>query len=156
MFLLKDELSSSAIAKLTAQGAYTLVSSTDAAQNDGTSDDIWLKRLEIFKNVQNKLLSYTRAKAASGSLVILCIAVGLFSLASLLTMNEYAVLAITITFALSSVSYLFTAMFCIVITEQRDHIKIQFFESNHELEAVEKKLSLVERGSNKVVAAISL
>ncbi|WP_289031332.1 hypothetical protein [uncultured Paraglaciecola sp.] len=156
MFLRKDELSSSAIAKLPAQGVSTLVNLTGAAQNDGTSNDVWIKRLEGFKSVQNKLLSHSRAKAVSGSLVMLCAAVGLFSLSSLITINEYAVLALTITFGLSSVSYLVTAIFCIFITKQRDYIKIQFFESNHELEAVEQKLSLVERGSNKVVAAISL
>jgi hypothetical protein len=116
----------------------------------------WLQRLELYKETQAKVTYLQRVKTLAGIAFSSSLAIVLFVLLSQILIPMYALIFLIGVFALSAAIYLISALFYRFSLHRIDALKTAFFNANRELDALENALTLVDRRSNRIVAAISL
>lgn len=132
--------------------------SRDQAFDDAVShhNNVWQTRLAIFRDAERAVQKAKRLMAISMIVIVMCLSILYFSLNVVPVPSDWlfvieCVALITSLFAVPA-SYLLLKEY----RRHRDALSRRFYESNHEVDATDSYLHLIDRGNYAVVTRVPL
>ncbi|MDP2537565.1 hypothetical protein [Alteromonas stellipolaris] len=125
-------------------------------QSKEETEQLWKKRLNLYVNAEKKLLKITRLRKVTGVVTLACMGALFFSLYMAPILTPFVFFSMVVVMALGVATY--PAWFLLGRSSQktRDSISRMFYQSNHELEIADGKVTLINRASYANVTHVNI
>ena len=126
------------------------------ARTNLETEKLWKKRLTLLLDAENNLIKVIRLRKITGIFTVLSMAMFLFSLYVAPSMSPVAFYGLIAVAAFGVATY--PAWFLVSKSnrKRRDHISSLFYKSNHEVEIVDGKMTLINRANYASVTQIHI
>ncbi|MDO6568222.1 hypothetical protein Q4561_14210 [Alteromonas sp. 1_MG-2023] len=116
-------------------------------QSKEDTERLWKKRLNLYLNAEQNLLKVGRVRNITSIVATLSVSLLLFSLYMSPTLTPLLFFTLSIVSALGIAIYPVCVLISNECQKKRDNISRMFYQSNHELEIVDGKVTLINRSN---------
>lgn len=125
------------------------------AMNDA-DNALWMSRLQMFRHAKHQNTLFNQLKEFLKTVVIICAAMLCFLAGTEFSIHHNVFLSMICFMFVSATLIPVFSMLCNVSSEKVISMSRRFYSSDHEVEIGASHLSLIDRGTNKVVVTVPI